>query len=288
MTRSRSCEGTDWELKFPSGNLQKRGCGIKIARFQKDRRVAYGVVDGDEIAEVRGSIFTRFRITDARHKLSSVRLLAPTDPLQIWCPGLNFTDHVEFASGILGSKQTPAVEHPNPWHKGRNALIGHEDVIIIPKESSGDVHYEGEVVAVIATTCRRVSPERAMRYVLGYTCGNDVSERTWQKDDWSLWRAKGSDTFAPVGPWIETEVDPSDLDMAVRINGEEVQRANTGGMIHDFSNIISYISQHITLHSGDLIFSGSTGTTNTMKPEDVVEVDISGIGVLRNFVKAEQ
>ena len=204
---------------------------MKLARFREDRRVAFGVVDGDEIAEIRGSIFTRFRITDTRHKLSSVKLLAPTDPLQIWCPGLNFADHVEFASGILGREQTPSLHHPDPWHKGRNALIGHEDVIIIPRDSSGDVHYEGEVVAVISTTCRRVSPERAMRYVLGYTCGNDVSERTWQKEDRSLWRAKGSDTFAPVGPWIETDVDPSNLDMVVRINGEEVQKANTSAMI---------------------------------------------------------
>ncbi len=261
---------------------------MKIARFRDDKRVAFGVLDGDQIAEIRGSIYTRFRITDTRHDLDKVKLLPPTDPQQIWCPGLNFADHKEFAGKLLGAQKTPGTQHPEPWHKGRNSLIGHEDTIIIPMDSGGEVHYEGEVVAVISTSCRRVSPERARRYVLGYTCGNDVSERTWQKDDWSLWRAKGSDTFAPVGPWIETELDPSDLDMVVRINGEEVQRANTRGMIHDFPQIISYISQHVTLHSGDLIFSGATGATRAMRPEDVVEVDISGIGVLRNYVMAEQ
>ena len=151
--------------------------------------------------------------------------------MQIWCPGLNFAEHLEFASSVMGQDQPPAPQHPEPWHKGRNALIGHEDYIVIPKDSNGDVHYEGEVVAVIGKPCRRVSPNNALRYVLGYTCGNDVSERAWQKDDWTLWRAKGADTFAPVGPWVETAVDPSNLDMVVRLNGEEMQRANTQG--HD-------------------------------------------------------
>ena len=261
---------------------------MKIARFRNGKRVAYGVVEGDEIAEIRGSIFTSFRITHDTHKLSQVKLLAPTDPLQIWCPGLNFSDHLDFANSLLGPNKAPGVKHPEPWHKGRNALIGHEDFVMIPKDSSGDVHYEGEAVAVICKTCRKVKPQEALRYVLGYTCGNDVSERTWQKDDWTLWRAKGADTFAPVGPWIETEVDPRNLDMVVKLNGDEVQRSNTGDMIHDFPAIISYISQHVTLHPGDLIFSGATGTTCTMKPEDVVEVEIGGIGTLRNFVRAEE
>ena len=260
---------------------------MKIARFRKERRVAYGVVDGDEVIEIRGSIFTQFRFTDARHKLDDVKLLAPTDPVQMWCPGLNFQDHLTFAGTVLGEDKTPTSEFPQPWHKGRNALISHEESIIIPKDSSGDIHYEGEAVAVIGKTCRRISRQRAMKYVLGYTCGNDVSERAWQKDDWTFWRAKGSDTFAPVGPWIETDVDPSNLNVVVRLNGQEVQQANTRDMIHDFAQIISYISQQVTLHPGDLIFSGTTGATSPMKPNDLVEVDISGIGVLHNTVKAE-
>jgi 2-keto-4-pentenoate hydratase/2-oxohepta-3-ene-1,7-dioic acid hydratase in catechol pathway len=126
------------------------------------------------------------------------------------------------------------------------------------------------------------------RYVLGYTCGNDVSERVWQKQDWTFWRAKGADTFAPVGPWIETEADPTNLEMVVRLNGREVQRANTRDMLHDFPAIISYISQQVTLYPGDLVFSGTTGTTRAMKPADVAEVEIGGIGVLRNYVVAEE
>ena len=261
---------------------------MKIARFREGRRIAYGVVEGDEVAEIRGSIFTKFRITDNRHKLSGVKLLAPTEPLQIWCPGLNFADHMKFASSVVGHGTAPDSQHPEPWHKGRNALIGHEDWIIIPRDSDGDVHYEGEAVAIISKVCRRVSPVEAKKYILGYACGNDVSERKWQKADSTFWRAKGADTFAPVGPFIETEANPANMDMVVRLNGEEVQRANTSDMIHDFPRIISYISQQVTLHPGDLVFSGTTGSSSAMKPEDVVEVEISGIGVLRNFVKAEE
>ena len=260
---------------------------MKIARFRNERRIAYGVVSGDEIAEIRGSIYTRFRITDTRHRLSDVRLLAPTDPMQIWGPGLNFAENLDFAGSVRGRDKKPGDQHPEPWHKGRNALIGHGDHIVIPRDSSGEVHYEGEAVAVIGKTCRRITTSEASSCVLGYTCGNDISERTWQKEDRTFWRAKGADTFAPVGPWIETDVDPSNMDMVVRRNGEEVQRANTGDMIHDFSEIISYISQQVTLHPGDLIFSGTTGLTRPMKPEDVMEVEVSSIGTLMNLVKAE-
>ena len=260
---------------------------MKIARFRESRRVAYGVVEGDEIAEIRGSIFTRFRITDNRYKLTDVKLLTPTDPMQMWCPGLNFASHIEFAGSILGADRVGSTSSPEPWHKGRNSLTGHEEFIIIPKDSSGDVHYEGEAVAVIGRNCRRVTPKEAQKHILGYTCGNDVSERTWQRDDQTFWRAKGADTFCPVGPWIETEVDPDDLEMVVRINGTEVQRANTRDMIHSFFEIVSYISQSVTLHPGDLVFSGTTGTTTAMKPDDVVEVEIGGVGVLRNPVMAE-
>ena len=261
---------------------------MKIARFRNERRIAYGVVDGDELAEIRGSIFTRFRITDIKNKLSDVKLLAPTDPLQIWCLGPNPIRNRSRSAAAVDQDVALGLEDPEPWLKGRNSLIGHGDFIIIPKDSSGDVHYEGETVAVIGKTCRRVGVKEALKYVLGYTCGNNVSERTWEKNDWTLWRAKGADTFAPVGPWIETDVDPGNLEMVVRRNGEVVQRTSTRDMVHDFPRIINYISQDVTLHPGDLIFSRTSGATSAMKPDDVMEVDIAGIGVLRNVVKAEE
>ena len=260
---------------------------MKIARFRAARRVAFGVVMGDEIVEVRGSIYTRFRLTDSRLPLAEVKLLPPTEPAEIWAPGLNFAEHLEFAASVLGGDTPQIPEHPEPWHKGRNSLTGHGDPIIIPRDSDGDVHYEGEAVAVIGKNCRRVTPAAAHRYILGYTCGNDVSERTWQKKDSTFWRAKGSDTFAPVGPWIETDINPQELDIIVRLNGEEVQRAHTKDMLFTFAEIVSYISQQVTLHPGDLVFSGTTGTTRAMKPDDLVEIDIPGIGVLSNPVAAE-
>ncbi|HIM79945.1 MAG TPA: DUF2437 domain-containing protein, partial [Dehalococcoidia bacterium] len=153
---------------------------MKIARFRAARRVAFGVVMGDEIVEIRGSIYTRFRLTDTRYPLADVNILAPTEPAVIWGPGLNFAEHLEFAASVLGEGADELPKHPEPWHKSRNSLTGPNDPIIIPKDSSGDVHYEGEAVAVIGRNCRRVTPSDARKYILGYTCGNDVSERTWQ------------------------------------------------------------------------------------------------------------
>ena len=260
---------------------------MKIARFRTGRRVAYGVVVGEEIDEIRGSIYTNFRNTGTRHRLSEVKLLPPTDAAELWGPGLNFIDHLEYAGSVFGQEAMPVPENPQPWRKGRNAMTGVNDPIIIPKDVAGEVHYEGEAVAVIGKQCRRISPERAGEFILGYTCGNDVSERGWQKDDWTFWRAKGSDTFAPVGPWIETEVDPQGLDLLVRLNGEEVQRCNTRDMLFTFAQIVSCISQQVTLRPGDLVFSGATGVTRAILPGDTVEVDIPGIGVLSNPVIAE-
>ena len=260
---------------------------MKIARFRSNGRTAFGVVQGDEVVEIRGSIYTRFRLTDNKHPLQDVKLLPPTEPTEIWCPGLNFANHLEFAAGVLGDENPTVPQHPEPWIKARGALTGTGEPIILPRDSSGDVHYEGEAVAVIGKTCRRVTPQEAPKCILGYTCGNDVSDRAWQRDDWTFWRAKGADTFAPVGPWIDTDVDPQKLQMIVRLNGEEVQHGYTEEMLFTFAEIVSYISQQVTLRPGDLVFSGSTGVTMAMKPGDLVEVEIPGIGVLSNPVEAE-
>ncbi len=261
---------------------------MKIARFRNNGRTAFGVVQGDEVVEIRGSIYTRFRMTDTKYPLKDVKILPPTEPSEIWCPGLNFANHLEFAAGVLGDEDPNVPEHPNPWIKARGSLTGTGEPIILPKDGSGDVHYEGEAVAVIGKTCRRVTPQEATKCILGYTCGNDVSDRAWQKDDWTFWRAKGADTFAPVGPWIDTDVDPQQLQMIVRLNGEEVQHGCTEEMLFSFAEIVSYISQHVTLRPGDLVFSGSTGVTVALKPGDTVDVEIPGIGVLSNPVEAEE
>ena len=261
---------------------------MKIGRFQYNGHTAHGVVEGDEVVEIEGDIYSDFKASGERRKLEDVKLLAPTDPREIWAPGLNFANHLEFAAGVLGDEDPHIPEHPEPWIKARNSLAATGETIILPHDTAGEVHYEGEAVAVIGRPCRRVSPQEAGSYILGYTCGNDVSERAWQKDDWTFWRAKGSDTFAPVGPWIETDINPQALEMIVRLNGEEVQHGYTEEMLFTFAEIVSYISQQITLQPGDLIFSGSTGVTVALKDGDLVEVEIPGIGVLSNPVVREK
>ena len=198
---------------------------MRIVRFKKGRLTAYGVVEGDEILEIRGSIYNKFRVTDNRFNLADVKLLSPTNPRQIWCPGPNFAHD----NGYDDPQLQPS-DCPQPWQKGRNSLIGPDDYIVLPKDSTGEVHAEGEAVAVISKLCRRISKEKALRYVLGFTCGNDVSERQWQWDDRHLWRAKGSDTFAPVGPWIETEASP--LDLRVKVKNQRRRRPKLVHMRH--------------------------------------------------------
>ena len=260
---------------------------MKIARFQYNGHTAHGVVDGDELVEIEGDIFSDFKAAGERRKLADVKLLAPTDPHEIWAPGLNFANHLEFAAGVLGDEDPQVPEHPEPWIKARNSLASTGENIVLPHDTAGEVHYEGEAVAVIGRPCRRVSPQEAGSYILGFTCGNDVSERAWQRDDWTFWRAKGTDTFAPVGPWIETDINPQAMEMIVRLNGEEVQHGRTEEMLFTFAEIVSYISQQITLQPGDMIFSGSTGVTTALKDGDLVEVEIPGIGVLSNPVLRE-
>ena len=245
------------------------------------------MVQGDEVVEIRGSIYGRFRLTDTKHRLVNVRLLPPTNPSQMWCPGLNFANHLEYAAGVLGETDARIPQHPEPWVKARGSLTGTQHSIILPHDASGEIHYEGEAVAVIGKTCRRVTAQEANKHILGYTCGNDVSERSWQREDWTFWRAKGSDTFAPVGPWIDTDVDPQKLEMIVKVNGREIQRGHTEEMLFTFAEIVSYISQQVTLRPGDLVFSGSTGTTTALTDGDIVEIEIPGIGVLSNPVEAE-
>lgn len=258
----------------------------RVARFRAGRRVCYGVVKESQIVEIQGDIFGKFRLTSRRYELSQVKLLAPTTPRTCIGVGLNYRSHLEFATKVMG-RPVSISALPPPWRKGENCVIGPEEAIVIPKDSAGDVHYEGELVVVIGKECRRATEANAMEFVFGYTCGNDVSEREWQRRDFSLWRAKGCDTFAPVGPWIATDVDPNNLELQVRLNGKVVQEDNTSQLIHGIPIIIQTISQALTLLPGDLIFTGTPGTPGAIKPGDVVEVELSDIGVLRNTVVAE-
>ena len=239
--------------------------------------VRYGQVEGDRVREIRGSIYRAHQLTGNVYPLSGVRLLAPCEPPKMLAVGLNYKSHLE---------DRPATTVPEMFFKATSSIIGQGDSIILPRRSKR-VDYEGEMVVVMKRRCRNVTRRTALSYVLGYTCGNDVSALDWQARDRHLWRAKSADTFSPFGPWIETDADPSDLRLITRLNGAVVQDTRTSLMMHDVPTIISWVSQVLTLEPGDVIFTGTSGATKPMSPGDVVEVELEKVGTLRNPVVAQ-
>lgn len=260
---------------------------MRFARFRVRGREHYGVVEGERVRVIRGSPFGRWERTEGAYGLEEVRLLPPTRPVQALGIGANYADHIAQAEATSG--RAHAGRGIQPWTKGVASLTGHGSPIVITREARDlEVHYEAELVIVIGKRCRRVSRARAREHILGYTCGNDVSEKGAWERDLSFWRAKGVPSWGPVGPWVETEVDPTQgLDLVVRVNGEEHHRTNTRLMVHDVYDIVSYISRYTWLYPGDVIFTGAAGVTRALRPGDVVEVEIEGIGTLRNPVVAE-
>ena len=204
-----------------------------------------------------------------------------------YAAGLNFRAHIEWANRERGaSYKAPA--QADIGYRSNNALICSGEDIVIPRDSAGPVEYEGELVAVIGRQAKDVPEDKALDYVAGYTLGNDVSERSWQKNDRTLWRAKNSDTFKPMGPAIVGGIDPMAQRIDVRINGRTVSSYNTGGMIFGVARYIATMSRYLTLHPGDVIWFGCDGATvPALQPGDLVEVVNERIGVLANRVTRE-
>jgi 2-keto-4-pentenoate hydratase/2-oxohepta-3-ene-1,7-dioic acid hydratase in catechol pathway len=217
--------------------------------------------------------------------LSDVRILSPVErPGKILAAAVNYQSHVPSGSTVLKSDGAPSI--PQLFLKPSSSIIGPAETIVLPAEARR-VDAEGEVVAVIGSVCRNVPPEEALRYVFGYTCGNDVSARHWQRDDIQWWRAKGSDTFSPIGPCIATDLDPANIALRTRVNGAVAQEGNTSDLIHDLAAMISFASRVMTLEPGDLLFTGTPGVPPKLEDGDVCEVEIDGIGVLSNPVRRE-
>ena len=256
---------------------------MRWLRYRHGGRVAYGAVEGDEVLEHYGDPFTEAGPTGVRLALDAVEMLVPVVPPTFYAAGLNYAAHVTEAAELVG---TPVnlPEAADVGYRANNALVPHGAEIIIPADATDKVQYEGELVAVIGRRCHKADEAEALDYVLGYTIGNDVSERTWQKTDRTLWRAKNTETFAPMGPWIETDVDLDALTTTVRINGETACRFATNDMIFGVAHFISRMSRYLVLHPGDVVWMGADGPTLDIKAGDVVEVEIDGIGVLRNPV----
>jgi 2-keto-4-pentenoate hydratase/2-oxohepta-3-ene-1,7-dioic acid hydratase in catechol pathway len=258
---------------------------VRWIRFSLQGHTAYGILDGDRISEVRGDPFHGYEKTTRTHSLGAVKIEVPVVSPTFYCVGLNYAEHIREAAAKLGvAADLP--KQPDVGYRAINALIAHGEPVVIPP-GANKVQYEGELVVVIGKRAKHLSEADALSCVLGYSIGNDVSERVWQKSDRTLWRAKNTDTFKPMGPWIETDIDLGALETKVRVNGKQTTQFHTNAMLFGVATYISTISRYITLYPGDMIWMGTDGTSPDLKAGDVVEVEITGIGTLRNpFVAA--
>lgn len=250
---------------------------MKFARYEYQGKESYGMVETDKVYRIEGDIFCDYKVTEESYDLSKVRLLAPCKPSKIVAVGVNYRDHAEEMK-----HQLP--EEPVIFIKPATAVIGPEDKIIRPQMSQR-VDYEAELALVIGKKAKNVEPKDALEYVFGATCLNDVTARDLQSKDGQWTRAKSFDTFAPIGPFIVTDADYNNTDVELVLNGETRQKSNTSFFIANAQKIVSYISKIMTLNPGDVIATGTPSGVGPMKTGDVVEVRLSGIGVLKNYIE---
>jgi 2-keto-4-pentenoate hydratase/2-oxohepta-3-ene-1,7-dioic acid hydratase in catechol pathway len=244
----------------------------RYVRFERGGEAIYGLLEGRQIRPIRGDLFGEHQVTGERVPLDQVTLLAPVTPSKVIAVGLNYQSH-------LGERDPAA--YPGLFAKYPTCIVGPEEAVVRPPDSR-NLHYEGEMVLVMGKEARDVPMEEAGSYVFGVTVGNDISERDWQAADLQWLRAKASDTFGPVGPMVVTGLDFNDLHIQTRVNGEVRQEARTSQLIFNVAEIVSYVSRYVTLYPGDIIFTGTPGSTRAMEPGDLVEVELEGVGVLRN------
>jgi len=249
---------------------------VRLVRFAAQGRLARGIIQDDEVTEGEGD-FASLKLSRIRHPLAQVQLFPPCTPSKVVAVGLNYRDH----AGEMG---LPIPDEPILFLKPPTTVIGPGEKILYPAMSKR-VDYEAELGVVIKKRCKNIGPEAAPDYILGYTCANDVTARDLQKKDGQWTRAKSFDTFCPVGPWIETEVEPSDLQVQSRLNGELKQSSRTSQFIFKVPELVAFISRVMTLEPGDLIITGTPSGIGPMQPGDEVEVRIEGIGSLKNIVR---
>lgn len=257
---------------------------MRIARYSAEGNVAFGVIedmDGElTVATMAGHPFGEIRLTGERHALADVRLVAPMLPSKVLAIGRNYAAHAE----ELGNE---VPDEPLVFMKPSTAVIGHREAIAHPAISER-VDYEGELAVVIGRLCRDVPAARAAEVIFGYTCANDVTARDLQQRDDQWTRAKGFDTFCPLGPWIETQLDPGDLKITTTVNGEIRQSARTSQLIHDIPTLIAHISAVMTLLPGDVILTGTPEGVGPLRPGDEVSVTIESVGTLTNRVVSRE
>jgi 2-keto-4-pentenoate hydratase/2-oxohepta-3-ene-1,7-dioic acid hydratase in catechol pathway len=251
---------------------------VRIARYTTGDEPAFGLVDaaGEKIAEISGDpLYQRIDLTGATTTLDEVRLLAPVIPRsKVIGIGKNYADH----AAEMGA-EAPA--EPLMFLVPNTAVIGPGEPVVMPPQTS-ETHYEGELAVVIGRLCKDVEPQDAHKVIFGYTCANDVTARDLQRGDGQWARAKGFDTFCPLGPWIETDLDPGSLSLVTRLDGVVVQDGTTADMVHDVATLVSYVSSAFTLLPGDVILTGTPAGVGPVEQGQRVEVEIEGIGTLSN------
>jgi 2-keto-4-pentenoate hydratase/2-oxohepta-3-ene-1,7-dioic acid hydratase in catechol pathway len=246
----------------------------RYVRFTTQGLVAYGVLEGETVRELAGDLFSDPGPTGRSYRLQDVRLLAPCEPSKVIAVGLNYRSHI-------GDR--PVAPYPGLFAKLPTSIVGPGDDIVLPPDAD-NTHYEGEMVIVIGKRAKDVPESSAAEYVFGITAGNDVSERNWQRSDLQWFRAKASDTFGPLGPVIARGLNYDDVLVQTRVNGEVRQSERTRDLIFGVATIVSYVSRYVTLEPGDVIYTGTPQTTQALKPGDVVEIEVEGVGVLKNTV----
>lgn len=249
---------------------------MRWARFKTENQEYYGVVEGQRVERIEGSMFGEYQLTGQSYKLEEVRLLSPCLPGKIICVGLNYADHArEF-------NLTPP-EEPVLFLKPPTTVIGTDDDIVYPKMSRR-VDFEAELGVIIKEVTRAVSVNEASQKIFGFTCANDVTARDLQKKDGQWTRAKSFDTFCPLGPFIVTDVDPQSLAISLTLNGQRKQFSNTSQMIFSVNQLVSFVSHIMTLLPGDVLLTGTPSGVGPVQPGDEVVVEIEGIGTLKNRV----
>ena len=252
----------------------------KLARYEYHKKIYEGLVEATEIQVIKGSFWDQYEVSGKKHSISEARFLPPVIPTKIVCVGQNYLGHIE----ELGA---PVPKEPIIFLKPPSCLIGHEHPITYARDAER-IDYEGELAIVIKHRMKSVNESDTLNYVLGYSCFNDVTERNMvAKNPFLLSLAKGFDSFGPFGPWIVTDLDPNQLMLKTYLNGELKQQDNTKNCVFSVQQVLSFISKYMTLFPGDIVITGTPRGIAPMKSGDTVEVEIEGIGTLRNTVQAE-
>jgi 2-keto-4-pentenoate hydratase/2-oxohepta-3-ene-1,7-dioic acid hydratase in catechol pathway len=252
---------------------------MRIVRYRHQGEVGFGIMEDETVAAIAPHPFGAFEYTGERFPAEQARLLAPVLPSKVVAVGRNYADHAREMGG-----EVPA--DPVIFLKPSTSVVGPDDAIVRPGWA-GRVDYEGELAVVIGRLVRRLDQGNAIQAVLGFSCANDVTARDLQKDDGQWARAKGFDTFCPLGPWIETDLDSSDLAVRTLVNGQPRQQARTSQLEHGVASLLAFVSRVMTLLPGDVLLTGTPAGVGPLEPGDRVEVEVEGIGVLANEVVDE-